>query len=63
MLPLLNLESSVYMYCLLNETYKQSELLLLSPPPFRAPGCPPAAEERVQGRAGEDACELPYDSR
>lgn len=22
----------------------------------RAPGCPPAAEERVQGRAGEDAC-------
>lgn len=45
------------------KTYKQSELLLLSPPPFRAPGCPPAAEERVQGRAGEDACELPYDSR
>lgn len=44
------------------KTYKQREFLLC-PPSFRTPGCPPAAEERVQGRAGEDARELLYDSR
>lgn len=27
-------------------------------PGFRAPGCPLAAEERVQGRAGKDACKI-----
>lgn len=30
-------------------------------PPFRAPGCPLAAEERVQRRAGQDACKLSCD--
>lgn len=28
---------------------------------FRAPGCPLAAEERVQGRLGEDACKFSND--
>lgn len=28
---------------------------------FRAPGCPLAAEERVQRRPGEDACKFSYD--
>lgn len=28
---------------------------------FRAPGCTPAAEERVQGGPGEDACKSPCD--
>lgn len=37
-------------------TYSTSVLVLLT---FRAPGCPLAAEERVQGRIGEDACKLP----
>lgn len=38
-----------------------SHATVLVLPTFRAPGCPLAAEERVQGRAGEDACKLSYE--
>lgn len=53
------IELSTYLLFIKSSLCSHTSFLVV--PPFRAPGGPLAAEERVQGGGGEDACKFSYD--